>query len=285
VSLKLIESLAMWLTMASLAGATVLYAYHFLSKRASYSFYASLLTGVAFLLLTASIGLHSSASQGSRLYGPYSIVLAAWALVLVYFAVEHLVKLKVYGTVLIPAALISLALAQVLGAGSVGPRPPAEDLALLEGWRVGFHVALVVLANAGFAIGAAASGAYLGLEAQLKKHRTSTLFKRLPSLAQTDLIARRSIAVAFPVYTAGLLLGVLRAVETDVALWWSDPRIVLSGVVWVIYGVYLYLHYRRNVSGRTASRLALVGVVFVIALAIIARTVPVGFHIFAVPGL
>jgi len=284
VSLRLIENLSMWLTMASLAGATVLYAYHFLSKRASYSFYASLCTGAAFLLLTASIGLHSSAAEGSRLYGPYSIVLAAWALVLVYFAVEHLVKLKVYGTVLVPVALLLLAVAQVLGAGSAGARPPAAELALLEGWRVGLHVALVVLANAGFAIGAAASGAYLGLEAQLKGHRTSTLFKRLPSLAQTDLIARRTIAVAFPVYSAGLLLGVLRAVETDVALWWSDPRIILSGIVWGIYGAYLYLHYGRNVSGRTAALLALAGVVFVIALAIVARTVPMGFHIFAVPG-
>lgn len=281
--LRLIENIAMWLTMASLAVATVLYAYHFLSKRASYSFYASLLTGVGFLLLTASIGLHSSVAGGSRLYGPYSIVLAAWALVLVYFAVEHLVKLKVYGTVLVPLALLLLAVAQVLGAVAPAVAPRPEDAALLEGWRVGMHVALIVLANAGFAIGAAASGAYLGLEAQLKKHRTSTLFKRLPSLAQTDLIARRSIALAFPVYTAGLLLGVLRAFGS-VPVWWSDLRIVLSGVVWMIFAGYLYLHYGRNVSGRTAAQIALVGVVFVVVLAVVARTVPGGFHIFAVPG-
>jgi ABC-type transport system involved in cytochrome c biogenesis permease subunit len=285
VTPHLFESLAMWLTMALLAGATVLYAYHFLSKRASYSFYASLLTGAGFLCLTASIGLHSSAVEGSRLYGPYSIVLAAWALVLVYFVVEHLIKLKVYGTVLVPIALVGLVVAQVMGAGAASVAPPAAELALLESWRVGFHVALVVLANAGFAIGAAASGAYLGLEAQLKRHRTSTLFKRLPSLAQTDLVARRAISWAFPVYTGGLLLGVVRAVETHVLSWWTDPRIILSGIVWVIYGVYLYLHYGRNVSGRTAALISLVGIVFVVALTIIARSTGLsGFHIFAVTG-
>jgi ABC-type transport system involved in cytochrome c biogenesis permease subunit len=280
-----LESLAMWLTMALLAGGTVLYAYHFLSKRAKYSFYATLLTGAAFLFLTASVGLHSSAAEGSRLWGPYSMVLAAWALVLVYFVVEHLIHLKVYGTVLVPVALVLLVLAQLMGAGAPSVAPPPAELALLDNWRVTVHVILIVFANAGFLVGAAASAAYLGLEAQLKGHRTSTLFKRLPSLAQTDLVARRAVAFAFPAYTAGLLLGVLRAVETDVALWWADPRIMLAGAVWAVYAVYLFLHYARNVSGRTAARIALVGAVLVIALTIIARTVPAGFHIFAVPGL
>jgi ABC-type transport system involved in cytochrome c biogenesis permease subunit len=278
------EIMTMWVTMALLCGATVLYAYHFLSKRASFSWYASFLTGAGFLGLTASIGLHSSVNEGSRLYGPYSIVLAAWALVLVYFLVEHLVKLKVYGTVLVPIALLGLIVAQIMGAGAPVKPPAAAELALLENWRVTVHVVLIVFGNAGFAIGAAASAAYIMLESQLKSHRTATLFKRLPSLAQTDLIARRALAFAFPVYTGGLLLGILRAVETDVAGWWADPRVMVSGIVWLIFGAYLYLQFGRGVSGRTAARIALVGAVFVIVLTVLARTVPAGFHIFAVPG-
>jgi ABC-type transport system involved in cytochrome c biogenesis permease subunit len=284
MTLGTFESLAMWLTMALLAGATVLYAYHFLSKRAKFSFYATLLTGAGFLFLTASVGVHSSAVEGSRLWGPYSMVLAAWALVLVYFVVEHLIRLKVYGTVLVPVALVLLVIAQIMGAGAHLTPPPASEQLLLDNWRVVVHVALIVFANAGFLIGAAASAAYLGLEGQLKQHRTSTLFKRLPSLSQTDLVARRSVVFAFPAYSAGLLLGILRAIETNIATWWLDPRIMLSGVVWAIYATYLYLHYARNLSARTAARIALVGAVFVIVLAIVARAVPEGFHIFALPG-
>ena len=279
-----LDVMTMWLSLAALAGATVSYAYYFLSKRATFSWYASFLTGLGFLCLTASIGLHSSSSEGSRLVGPYSLVLAAWALLLVYFIVEHLIKLKVYGTVLVPAALLALVVAQLMGAGSpVGHVSPGE-VALLENWRVAVHVVLIVFGNAGFLIGATASAAYLGLEAQLKSHRTSTLFKRLPSLAQTDLIARRAVAFAFPVYSGGLLLGVLRAVETDQAGWWADPRVMLSGVVWVVFAFYLYLQYGRGVSGKTAARVALGGAALVIALAVLARTVPMGFHIFAVAG-
>jgi len=277
------EVLSMWVSLAALAGATVLYAFFFMSKRPQLSWYATFMTGLGFLSLTASIGLHSSAAEGSRLYGPYSIVLAAWALVLVYFIVEHLAKLKVYGTVLVPLALLGLIAAQLMGAGAPVKPPGAAELALLEGWRVTVHVVLIVFGNALFFIGAVASGAYLGLERQLKSHRTSTLFKRLPSLAQTDLVARRAIAIGFPVYTGGLLLGVLRAVETDVAGWWADPRVLLAGVVWALFGGYLHLQYRYS-AARTAARLALVGVVLVIALAILARVVPAGFHVFAVPG-
>jgi len=285
MNLGVVSSLTMGFAMVFLAGATVLYGYHFIAKRPSASFYASLATGLAFLSLTASIGLHSSASQGTRIYGAYSLVLAAWALVVVYFAVEHLVKLKVYGTVLVPLSLAALVVAQLMGAGSVGPAPSAADIALFNSWRVGVHVALVVFANAGFFIGAVASGAYLGLEAQLKGHRTSTLFKRLPSLAQTDAIARRAIVFAFPAYSGGLLLGVLRAIEerATIGVWWLDPRIMLSGMVWLIFGAYLYLRYGRTTSARTAAFIALVGAVFVVALAIVARTPGLaGFHLFGI---
>jgi ABC-type transport system involved in cytochrome c biogenesis permease subunit len=285
MNLGVVSSLTMGLAMVCLAAATVLYAYHFVAKRPSASFYASFMTGVAFVSLTASIGLHSSVVQGTRIYGPYSLVLAAWALVVVYFAVEHLIRLKVYGTVLVPLALLALVVAQLMGAGSVGPNPSPVDVALFDSWRVGVHVALVVFANAGFFIGGVASAAYHGLEAQLKAHRTSTLFKRLPSLGQTDSIARRAIVFAYPAYSGGLLLGVLRAIEEQdkIGTWWLDPRIMLSGIVWLIFGAYLYMRYGRNISARTSAIVAIVGVFFVIALAIVARTPGLtGFHIFGI---
>jgi ABC-type transport system involved in cytochrome c biogenesis permease subunit len=279
-----LQGISMWLSMAAFTGATVLYAYFFLSKRALHSTYATALTGAGFVLLTASIGMYSSAAQGTRLVGPYTLVLAAWALVFVYFVVEHLVKLKVYGTVLVPVALALLVLAQIMLPAAAGLKPTVEEVRLLDSWRVIVHVVLIVFANAGFAIGAAASGTYLALEAQLKRHRTTTLFKRLPSLAQTDLVARRAVGWAYPAYSAGLLLGVLRAVETDVTGWWQDPRVMLAGLVWAVFGAYLYLHYGREASGRTTAMVALAGLLFVVALAVVARTVPAGFHIFGIAG-
>jgi len=267
--------------MALYAGATVLYAYHVITKRAALSWYATFATGAGFVMHTISIGLRSTATDGTELTGANVLVLMAWALVLVYFILEHAMKVKVYGTLLVPAALIVLLVAQVMGVSrGVLADLPADQAILLDNWRVGIHVFLIAFANAGFAVSAAGSLLYLVLERQLKARKTSKLLNRLPSLTQTDGVARRSVVWAFPVYTAGLLLGILRAMETDVALWWADPRVILAGLVWMLFIGYQFLRWRKGWAGRPAAYLSLVGFAFVAVLAVVARTVPAGFHVF-----
>ncbi len=272
-----------WFATALYAGATVLYAYYFMSKKKAHSWYATFMTGAGFLTQTASIGLYSTHTEGTVLTGANSLVLAAWALALVYFAVEHLAKLKVYGTLLVPLAAVLMFAAAVLGPEAAGQLTDAQA-ALLDSRRVGMHVAIVMLANAGFAVGGAASIAYMIQESQLKKHARVKWLKRFPSLAQTDLVARRAVALAFPAYTGGLLLGIVRAMETDVGGWFADLRVMLAGLVWLAFGVYLYLHYGRGTPGRTRAWVAVVGLVMVLVLSVVARTVPAGFHVFGIAG-
>jgi ABC-type transport system involved in cytochrome c biogenesis permease subunit len=272
-----------WFTLALLTAATVLYAYQFLMKRPKFAWWARFFAGASFISLTVTIGLRSTATDGTELNGYNQLVLVAWALLAVYLVVEHLIKVKVYGTFLVPISLILLVIAQFLS-GSEPPDLTAEQLNQLDSWRVAFHVALIVFANAAFFIGSAASGLYLVLDRQLKTHKTNVFFRRLPSLQQTQALARRAIVFAFPAYTAGMLLGVIRAIETDVQGWWADPRIMLSGIVWFIYGAYLFLVYRHGASARTTSWVAILGLVVVLILAVVARTVPAGFHVFGVGG-
>lgn len=274
---------AFWFTMALLAGATVLYVYHFATKRADLAWYATFTTGAAFLTLTASIGLRSSATSGTELTGANSLVLMAWALVAVYFVFEHLAKIKIYGTVLLPIALILLVVAQLRGvtSGVIAELPP-DQAVLLASWRVGIHVALIVFGSAGFLVAGAASATYLVLARQLKTHRTTKLFKRLPSLEQTDLLARRSVQWALPAYTAAMLLGVVRAIETDVSAWWADIVVMLAGLVWACFALYLFLRWRRGWAGRAPAYLALAGATLVVVLRIVSQVVggTGRFHVF-----
>lgn len=272
---------AFWLAMAFYAAATVLYGYQVATKRQALTWYATFATGAGFLLHTASIGLRSSATDGTELTGANVLVLMAWALVLVYFLFEHLLKVKTYGVLLVPGALVIMLIAQILGVSrSVLAEVSAQQAALLDSWRVGIHVALIAFANAGFAISAAGSLMYVAIERQLKSRRTTKLFSRLPSLAQTDAVARRSVLWAFPAYSAGLLLGVLRAMETDVHLWWADARVVIAGIVWLVFAAYLILRWRHGWQGRSGAYLSLAGFALVVVLAVVARTVPAGFHVF-----
>jgi len=269
-----------WFALALYIGATVLYAYQFVLRRHKVGWWARFFTGAGFICQTLSIGLQSQAIGTTKLTGANQLMLASWALVLLYFVIEHVIKIKVYGTFLIPVAVLFMAAAQIVGGVSGGAPIPVAEQALLNNWRVGFHVALIVFGNAGFAFGAVSAGLYLWQEGQLKRHKSNVVTRRLPSLATLQLIARRAIGFAFPVYTAGLLLGILRAIDARVPQWWLDPRIMMSGVVWVTFAAYLWMVYRREAPTRTTSWVAVVGFVFVVILAIIARTVPVGFHVF-----
>jgi HemX protein len=271
-----------WFALALYIAATVLYAYQFLLKRPAIAWWARFATGAGFVCQTASIGLHSMVTHGTEMTGGNSLVLASWVLVLIYFIVEHLIKIRVYGTFLVPLAAVLLIIAHLMGVGSTGTALGPEQLNQLDSWRVGIHVALIFAANAGFLVSAASSAFYLIQDRQLKRRRTTPLFRKLPSLAQTQKVARRSVVFAFPAYTAGITLGVIRAIETDVSGWWADPRIMLAGVVWVIYGTYLLLVYRRGVSARAASWVSLAGFAVVLLVGVIARTLPIGFHVFGI---
>jgi ABC-type transport system involved in cytochrome c biogenesis permease subunit len=269
-----------WFSLALYIAATVLYAYQFVLKRSRVGWWARFCTGAGFICQTLSIGAHSIATNGTQLTGPNQLMLASWALVLLYFIMEHIIKIKIYGTFLIPVAVLFMGASQIMG-GFMAPAELTEVQAMqLDSWRITFHVALIVFANAGFAFGAVSSGLYLFQEGKLKSHTSNIVTRRLPSLSTLQLISRRAIGFSFPVYTAGLLLGILRAVELGVEVWWFDLRIMLSGFVWLAFGIYLLLVYRQNVSSRTSSWVALGGFVLVVIVAIVARTVPVGFHIF-----
>ncbi len=269
-----------WFALALYICATVLYAYQFVLKRPSVGWWARFFTGAGFICQTLSIGAASISTGGTQLNGANQLMLASWALVLLYFVMEHLIKIKIYGTFLIPVAVVFMVAAELVG-GLAGPTQlTLAQQAQLASWRVAFHVALIVFANAGFAFGAVSAALYLWQEGQLKKHRSNIVTRRLPSLATLQTVARRSISFAFPVYTAGLLLGIIRAVEEDVSAWYFDPRIMLAGVVWLTFGFYLTLVYRHDVSTRTSSWVAVLGFVLVVILAIVARTVQGGFHVF-----
>lgn len=262
-------------------GATCLYAYQFVLKRQKVGWWARFLTGAGFIVQTASIGAHSIASDGTPLTGTNQLILISWALVLMYFILEHLIRIKVYGAFLIPIAVALMGFAELFGT-PVGQSPALtpDQSQQLDSFGVALHVALIIFANVGFAFAAVSAGLHLYQQAQLKAHHTSRVSRRLPSLATLKSITRRSVALAFPVYTAGLSLGIIRAVQVDVAGWWQDPRIMVSGVVWAIFGAYLVMVYRQDVSARTSSWTAIAGFIVVVIVGILARTVPVGFHVF-----
>ena len=69
------------------------------------------------------------------------------------------------------------------------------------------HVGLVLAAFAGFTLAAALAALYLWQERRLKRRATAILRVRAPSLATLDRLAARTVAVALPALTLGIVVG------------------------------------------------------------------------------
>lgn len=273
-----------WVAFASLVVASVQFFYQLVAKH-HFLVPPQFIAGAGLLALTASIGLNSSANNGTPLNGSNQLVLGAWALLIVFYVVEYLFKFKVYGRALFPAAVVLLAGAQLFGQGSDTIAPISETLSMqARGWGIAFHVGLIVFANALFLIAAIAGVLYLYQHNGLRKHKTNRLMRRIPALTTLENLSTKAITLGLPIYLAGQSLGVLRAISEDVNGWWVDPRIMCSGAVAFTFIGYIVMYYRQRTSGAVTAWIAVFGGVLVIILMIIARALPIGFHLFGVVG-
>lgn len=273
-----------WISFAGFVAASVLFAYQLLLRR-PVAVPPQMVTGIVLIVYTISIGLNSVANGGTPMTGSNQLILASWALFVLFFVVEYVLKFKHYGGVLVPVGVIFMGIAMVTSRGTQALAPVSSSISQqMDSAGIAFHVALIVFANMLFIIGSVASALYLYQAHQLKNHSTSLLSRRLPSLTNLERLASRSITFALPVYLGGQLLGVIRAINVDAAGWWADPRVMLSGAVFIVFALYMILLLRNKISGQANAWIAIFGGVLVIGLMIIARVLPIGFHVFGVIG-
>ena len=272
-----------WLSFVFLLAASVLFARQMLmGEQRMGSMVGKIITGLAWVSLTLSIAFNSMVHHRTPLTGANTLVLIAWLLVLVYFAIEYLFRFKLYGAVLVPISAVLLFIAQVVAAigGGAANVAPAQVSEQVNNTVTTFHVLLIIIGSVLLLIGAVASALYLYRDHGLRTHKTNVLSRRLPALANLERLASRLITVALPVYFAAQILGITRAIVERVPHWYFDLRIMFSGVVLGVFIAYGALYHRQKTSGVTTAWIAVAGGVCVIVLMILARTLPVGFHTF-----
>ena len=132
----------------------------------------------------------------------------------------------------------------------------------LRGLPLALHVGLVFLAYALFFLASLTRGAYLFQANRLKRRKITGLFQRLPSLEQLDRTLWRLVVYGYPIFVATLALGFVWAWLDNQLLeakWWLSPKVVLSCVMVVFYGVLFHLRRQGGLRGPKLSYLMLVG--------------------------
>lgn len=179
-----------------------------------------------------------------------SLLFLALILAIFYFygALHH--RNLAWGIFVLPLVLALVILAELFRpTGSEGNAP-------LFGFRVEhfwgmIHGWLVLLAAVGVCVGFLASVMYFFQLQRLRAKTSPTHGVRLWSLERIEAMNKRAILWAFPLLTAGLIVGIALQVHRNVN-WegFSSPKVLSTLGLWVVFAILLYLRYAVHARGR-----------------------------------
>jgi ABC-type uncharacterized transport system permease subunit len=190
-----------------------------------------------------------------------SLNLFVWLVVGTYLIWGCRPRYRLLGLAVMPLAALLFAVARAGGGTRAGSHAVGGTLFLVA------HVGLVLAAFAGFTLAAALAGLYLWEERRLKRRSADILRLRLPPLQALESLARRTVVVAWPLLTAGLVIGIVRQRDNGGRF---DALEAVSLLAWLGYGAFVV----KRPAGRRAAYLLLGG----FALVIVSRLVLAGGH-------
>ncbi len=225
-----------------------LYGASFAMKTDSAMVYARPAVWIGFLFHTLSIGATCLITHHGPFISTFSTFSAtAWFLVLLYIPSEARVRPPALGVVTLPVVCLILVIGVARANKEIG------DSKLLQSHIINLHVLLMVLSFGLFLLAAACAALYLAQNRSLKRHKSNGWFRRLPPLDTLDRLAYHTTAYGVSLFTLGLVLGVERAMSGGLAPGWqTDPRVLASYILWLIYVFYLIA---RAIGGWRGSRL------------------------------
>jgi len=172
-------------------------------------------------------------------------------LIMVVFMLVYLVyKTTSTGIVVFPLVFLLTFIA------ATGQQPLVfNSTAVQHGWLAA-HIITIFTGYAALFVSFGASLLYLLQERALKAKSTRGLFSRLPALQVIDDIGYRSLMLGFPFMTLGLIFGTIVAQSAYHRVDFSDPKILLSVLMWAVYLVMVFTRLTAGWRGRRAAWLA-----------------------------
>jgi ABC-type transport system involved in cytochrome c biogenesis permease subunit len=206
---------------------------------------------------------------------------AGWMLVLAWvLAVFHLLgslhhRRLEWGLFVLPLVLGLIGLSCFFADGTADFR--VHDLFSADEARFWgrVHAAVLLLASVGICVGFLAGLMYLVQSRRLRAKLLPGQGLRLLSLERLEAMNRRAITWAFPLLTAGLLLGIVLMFHPDrPGVGWTDPQVLGTGALWLVFAVLLYLRAGRHLRGRQVALWTIAA--FVLLVCCMALFHPVG---------
>lgn len=140
-------------------------------------------------------------------------------------------------------------------ASAVGQHSPMAPVFQSTGW-IAVHVFLLLVGYAALFLSFVASLLYLVQARGLKSKQQNPFVAKLPALQVVDDLGYRALLIGFPFMTLGLIAGSVLAHEQFGPAYFSDPKVLLSMLMWGVYMILLYTRWNSGWRGRKAAYLA-----------------------------
>lgn len=174
-------------------------------------------------------------------------ILLAWAVILIYFVAEFRLRVRLLGSIVMPFALVLILAAMFADNAPVQPLP-------LKTIPVMLHIGFILAGKALILLAFGAAVCHTLKASRLKDRDASALDERLPPLTTLERHLRTTFNLGFPIFTVGMILGIIYAVSLHREGWLFDAKMLTGMTTWAIYGVLFTLLHAGRINARGLSR-------------------------------
>lgn len=143
------------------------------------------------------------------------------------------------------------------------------------------HIGALFLSLALLALAFAAGGLFLFLESRIKTKRSVKGFwLDMPALSMLDKINALAVMAGYPLYTLGIISGLVWAKPVFGGTVTGDPKEVVSIVIWLLFSALFHNRLTRGWKGRKPAQLAVFIFILCLFSIFVVNTFMVTHHAF-----
>jgi ABC-type uncharacterized transport system permease subunit len=185
-----------------------------------------------------------------------SLSLFAWLLAATYLSLECVHRQRSVGPFVLPIVIVLFALSHL--------REAIPHVAPARGPLFALHVTLNILAYSAFALAFILSIIFVIQNQVLRRHKLGLVFWRFPAMDTLEWMTRSAVVVGIIAMCAGAAFGFVWAHRLRGHYWNGDPKEIVTILLLLIYGAYLWLSRTPSWRGARASVLCIANFFLVI---------------------
>lgn len=198
----------------------------------------------------------------------------AFSIAFSYFLLELLTDIRGTGLFIILFAFIFQLVSSLF----------IEDLTevkeVLRNRLLGLHVISALLGYSGITISAVYGVLFIILYKSLKLSKFGLIFKRLPSLETLEKLSFYSLVIGFILLTIAIIIGSIWLPAAFPNFSYLDPKLISTGIVWIIYGAGIMAKLAANWYGKKVITFSILGFVTAIVSLMLGVFFENSFHMF-----